>query len=157
MNYLRLIGCIALCQAAGIVGGIFTAQSVRTWYVTLQKPSFAPPNWVFGPAWITLYTLMGIALYLVWQKTDEANVPRAVFIVFGIQLLLNALWSYFFFGLRSPLLGFIEITLLWAAIVATIILLWRISSAAALLLTPYLLWVTFAAALNFSLWRMNTP
>jgi tryptophan-rich sensory protein len=157
MNYLRLIGCIALCQAAGIVGGIFTAQSVRTWYVTLQKPSFAPPNWVFGPAWITLYTLMGIALYLVWQKTDEANVPRAVFIVFGIQLVLNALWSYVFFGLRSPLLGFIEITLLWAAIVATIILFWRISSAAALLLTPYLLWVTFAAALNFSLWRMNTP
>jgi tryptophan-rich sensory protein len=157
MTYLRLIGCIALCQAAGIVGGIFTAQSVRTWYVTLQKPSFAPPNWVFGPAWITLYTLMGIALYLVWQKADEANVPRAVFIVFGIQLVLNALWSYFFFGLRSPLLGFIEITLLWAAIVATIILFWRISSAAALLLTPYLLWVTFAAALNFSLWRMNTP
>jgi tryptophan-rich sensory protein len=157
MNYLRLIGCIALCQAAGIVGGIFTAQSVRTWYVTLQKPSFAPPNWVFGPAWITLYTLMGIALYLVWQKTDEANVPRAVFIVFGIQLVLNALWSYVFFGLRSPLLGFIEITLLWAAIVATIILFWRISSTAALLLTPYLLWVTFAAALNFSLWRMNTP
>lgn len=155
MNFLRLIGCIAICQAAGIIGSIFTAQSVRTWYTTLQKPAFSPPNWLFAPVWITLYTMMGIALYLVWRKSESTDVPSVVFIVFAVQLGLNALWSFVFFGLRSPFWGVVEITMLWLAIITVIILFWKVSQYAALLLVPYLLWVSFAALLNFSLWRLN--
>jgi benzodiazapine receptor len=155
MDILRLIGCIVCCEAAGIIGSIFTAQSVRTWYVELRKPFFSPPNWIFAPVWITLYAMMGIALYLTWQKTETVDVPRAAFIAFIVQLALNALWSFLFFGLRSPLWGFVEITFLWTAIVVTIVLFWKVSNAAALLLIPYLLWVTFAGVLNYSLWHLN--
>jgi len=155
MNFLRLIGCIAICQAAGIIGSVFTAQSVATWYTTLQKPSFSPPNWLFAPVWITLYTMMGIALYLVWRKSESTDIPSVVFILFAVQLVLNALWSFIFFGLRSPFWGFVEITMLWLAILAVILLFWKFSRYAALLLVPYLLWVSFAAILNFSLWRLN--
>ena len=155
MNYYRLIGSIVLCQAAGIIGGIFTAQSVRTWYAELAKPVFSPPNWVFGPVWITLYLMMGVALYLVWQRTGSIKGAPLPFSVFFLQLLLNALWSFVFFGLRSPFWGFIEITVLWASIVTTIWLFRKASVPAALLLVPYLLWVSFAAVLNFSIWRLN--
>lgn len=155
MNFLRLIGCIVICQAAGIIGSIFTAQSVATWYTTLHKPSFSPPNWLFAPVWITLYTMMGIALYLVWRKSESTDIPSVVFILFAVQLVLNALWSFIFFGLRSPFWGFVEITMLWLAILAVILLFWKFSRYAALLLVPYLLWVSFAAILNFSLWRLN--
>lgn len=156
MNTLRLIGCIGVCQLAGIVGAIFTAQSVRTWYTTLQKPAFSPPNWLFGPVWITLYTMMGIALYIVWQKSETVSIPRIAFIAFAVQLLLNALWSFLFFGLQSPLLGFVEISLLWVMIVVTMVLFWKVSVPAGLLLVPYLLWVSFATVLTFSIWRLNT-
>lgn len=146
---------IVLCQLAGIIGGIFTAQSVQTWYVGLTKPFFSPPNWLFGPVWITLYLMMGIALYLVWQKSGSMEASRRMFASFFVQLFLNGLWSFVFFGLRSPFWGFIEITVLWASIVVTIALFWRASVPAALLLVPYALWVTFAAVLNLSLWRLN--
>ena len=155
MNYYRLIGSIVLCQAAGIIGGIFTAQSVTTWYAGLAKPAFSPPNWVFGPVWITLYLMMGVALYLVWQRTGSIKVSPLLFSVFFLQLVLNALWSFVFFGLHSPFWGFIEITVLWASIVTTIALFRKASLPAALLLVPYLLWVSFAAVLNFSIWRLN--
>lgn len=156
MNIFRLAISIAICQAAGIIGAIFTAQSVQTWYAALEKPSFSPPNWLFGPVWITLYTMMGVALYLVWQKSGHMHDSKPVFIVFSGQLVLNALWSFVFFGLRSPFLGLLEITALWGMIMLTILLFWRVSVPAGVLLIPYALWVTFAVVLNFSIWRLNS-
>ena len=155
MNLIRLIICIGVCEAAGMLGGIFTAESVRTWYVGLTKPSFSPPNWLFAPVWIALYALMGIALYIVWEKRSSLEVSAFVFIAFFLQLLLNVLWSFVFFGLRSPLWGFVEIAVLWAAILLTMILFWRISQTAGALLIPYLVWVTFASVLTFSIWKLN--
>jgi benzodiazapine receptor len=155
MNIVRLLGCIGLCEAAGIFGGIFTAQSVRTWYVELNKPSFSPPNWVFGPVWVALYAMMGTALYLVWQQKDAAGGTETAIVVFLVQLVLNAFWSFIFFGLRSPFWGFVEIVVLWVSIAATIVLFWKISATAGALLIPYIFWVTFAGGLNFSLWQMN--
>jgi translocator protein len=155
MNVIRLIGSIALCQLAGIIGSIFTTQSVRTWYPTLTKPSFSPPNWLFAPAWITLYTMMGIALYLVWQKSETTEVSKLTFAMFFVQLILNALWSFIFFGLRSPFWGFVEIMVLWVTIAISLLLFWRVSITAGVLLIPYLLWVSFAATLTFSIWRLN--
>lgn len=143
---------VALCLLAGVVGSIFTSQSVSTWYITLNKPSFNPPNWMFGPVWTVLYILIGISLYLVW--TNKKRTITA-FWVFGIQLALNALWSFLFFGLQSPLSAFIEIIILWAAILATIIIFYRISRPAAYLLIPYILWVSFAAVLNLALVLLN--
>lgn len=155
MNILRLIGSIALCQAAGIVAALATAQSVRTWYPTLAKPSFTPPNWLFGPVWILLYALMGIALYLVWQRAQEGLEVRKALVVFFVQLLLNVLWSFIFFGLQSPFWALIEILVLWLFILATIAIFWKISRAASVLLVPYSVWVTYAAALTYALWRLN--
>jgi translocator protein len=155
MNWIRLIGCIGICEASGVIGSIFTAQSVRSWYVELTKPSFSPPNWIFGPVWITLYAMMGVALYLVWQRSESAEVSLIVFVAFFVQLALNALWSFIFFGMCWPLGGFIEILLLWAAIVLTAILFWRVSATAGLLLVPYILWVSFASVLTYSIWKLN--
>jgi len=117
---LRLIFAILICQLAGAIGSAFTFSSIPTWYASLQKPFFNPPSWLFGPAWLLLYTLMGISLYLIWDKgLKNKNVKLAVKI-FGIQLILNALWTILFFGLRSPFYAFIEIILLWVSIVLTI-------------------------------------
>ena len=138
-----------------MLGSIFTAESVRTWYVGLTKPSFSPPSWLFAPVWIVLYALMGISLYIVWEKSNSLEVPAVVFIAFFLQLLLNVLWSFVFFGLRSPLWGFVEIAVLWVAILLTMILFWRISQTAGALLIPYFVWVTFASVLTFSLWKLN--
>ena len=136
---------------ASAIGGFFTSGSVSTWYVDLVKPSFNPPNWVFGPVWTLLYLFMGIALYLVWIKKKYRNA----FIAFGVQMFLNALWSVLFFGLQNPLLAFIEIIFLWAAILITIIYFYRINKISAYLLIPYILWVSFAAVLNFFLFYLN--
>jgi benzodiazapine receptor len=155
LNYFRLLGCIFLCEGIGIVAGVFTAASVRTWYLTLQKPPFNPPSWVFGPTWTVLYLLMGIALYTIWQTAEGIPEARLAFIMFFVQLVLNALWSFVFFGLRSPLWGFVDIVALWVLILLTIVLFWRISHAAAYLMVPYFFWVTFAGILNFSIWRLN--
>ncbi len=155
MNYIRLIVSIVLCQSAGMIAAILTAQSVQTWYPTLLKPSFNPPNWLFGPVWIVLYLMMGIALYLVWQRSSTGQNVQTAVIFFIIQLVLNAAWSLIFFGLQSPFWAFVEIVVLWVAILITIILFWEISRTASYLLVPYILWVTFAAILNFSIWRLN--
>jgi benzodiazapine receptor len=155
LKLLRLLGCIVLCEAAGLIGGIFTAQSVTTWYVTLAKPSFTPPAWVFGPVWTALYLLMGISLYLVWRNGGEAKERRTALTVFFAQLILNALWSFIFFGLRNPGAAAVEIIVLWACILVTVILFWKLTRSAALLLVPYILWVSFAAVLNFAVWRLN--
>lgn len=157
ISYVRLLGCIVLCEGAGIVAGILTAQSVRTWYPMLHKPWFTPPGWVFGPTWTLLYLLMGISLYIVWTNREVDKGKRTALFIFFIQLTLNPLWSFVFFGLRSLLGGFIEIVALWIFILLTMVFFWRLSRAAAYLLVPYFFWSTFAAVLNFSIWSLNRP
>jgi tryptophan-rich sensory protein len=152
---IKLIISITICEAIGGVGSIFTIPSIPTWYAKLIKPGINPPNWIFAPVWTTLLLLMGIALYIVWEKgKDNKNFKPAIF-AFAAQLALNVLWSFLFFGLKSPLLALLEIILLWIAILATISNFQKISKTAALLLLPYILWVTFAAILNFFIWQFN--
>jgi benzodiazapine receptor len=155
-NLLKLIFSILICQAAGIIGSFFTTSSISSWYSTINKPSFNPPNWIFGPVWISLYIMMGISLYLVWQKSGLQGISiKKAIIFFGIQLALNSLWSIIFFGAHSPMAAFFEIIVLWVFILLTLLEFQKISSPAGWLLVPYLLWVTFASILNFSIWRLN--
>ena len=153
-DILKLGISIVLCQLAGFLGSLFTTPAIPTWYKTLNKPFFNPPNWIFSPVWISLFILMGISLFMVWRRQDHPRFKTAL-IFFFAQLILNVLWSAAFFGLRSPLLGFVDIVLLWVAILLTIQHFLRVSRMAGLLLLPYILWVSFAAVLNFSLWTLN--
>lgn len=155
-NFLKLIGAIVIAELAGVIGGLFTAPAIAGWYAGIARPDFSPPNWVFGPVWTTLYLLMGVALWLVWKNESvDPKTRRSAIAVFFIQLALNSLWSIIFFGLHSIGGALVEIVVLWLAIVATIFLFRKISRPAAWLLAPYLLWVTFAAYLNYSLWMLN--
>ena len=154
-DILKLAISIILCQFAGFVGSLFTTPAIPTWYKTLRKPFFTPPNWIFSPVWISLFILMGISLFMVWRKQDHPRFKTAL-IFFFVQLILNVLWSAAFFGIRSPLLGFVDIVLLWVAILLTIQYFLKVSWMAGLLLLPYILWVSFAVVLNFSLWILNT-
>ena len=142
------------CYGAAAVGGILTSSSVSTWYQTLQKPSFNPPSWVFGPVWTVLYGMMAVAVWLAWRGagSGEARLPLALF---AVQLILNVAWSALFFGLRQPGWALLEICLLWVAIGASLVSFVRISPVAGWLMAPYLLWVSFAAILNLSLWLLN--
>jgi len=155
LNIGKLIVSLAACQAAGIVGGLFTASSIGSWYAGLNKPSFNPPNWVFGPVWITLYVLMGIALYLIWTGDFPGKTKQTAMVLFVIQLVLNMLWTFFFFYLQKPFLGLIEIIVLLVFIVLTMWKFYSLRPAAAYLMVPYFLWVGFAAVLTFSLWDLN--
>ena len=148
---------VGICLLAGVMGSYFTIPNIATWYTTLQKPFFSPPSWVFAPVWTTLYILMGIALWLVWRewKSTENRDARLAFTLFFTQLGLNVLWSFLFFGLRSPLAGMIGIIVLWIAILATIVVFFRISRTAGLLLILYIAWVTAASALNFGVLVLN--
>jgi benzodiazapine receptor len=150
----KLVASLVLCQLAGFLGSLFTTPAIPTWYRALRKPFFTPPNWLFSPAWISLYALMGISLFFVWRRSDHPRFKPAL-IFFFIQLILNILWSVAFFGLRSPLLGLMDIILLWIAILFTILNFFKVSKFAGVLLIPYLLWVGFATVLNFSLWILN--
>ena len=147
-NIFKLIIALVVCQLAGLIGSLFNMNSIPTWYTTINKPFFNPPNWVFAPVWTTLFVLMGISLYLIWKNKLAVRF-------FIIQLILNILWSALFFGLRSPLLAFIEIIVLWIFILLTIIYSYKTSKTAAYLLIPYIAWVTFAAILNFSIVLLN--
>jgi translocator protein len=151
----KLLVSIFICQLAGIIGAVFTFSSIPTWYSTLNKPSFNPPNWIFGPVWTLLFLLMGISLYLIWNRGFNNQSVKIAVIIFAIQLALNIIWSLLFFGLRYPLFAFIEIIMLWLAILITIIKFYNINVTAALLLIPYLLWVSFAAILNYSIYILN--
>ncbi len=154
-NLPKLLIAIGISELAGIVGSVFTIPSITGWYATLTKPELAPPNWIFGPVWVTLYALMGIAAFLVWRKGfDRKNVKIALGIFLG-QLVLNTLWSIIFFSLQSPAGAFVEIVFLWLTILATIIAFAKISKPAGWLLVPYILWVSFAAYLNYSIWILN--
>ena len=151
----KFLLAVLICQAAGGIGSIFTTPAVSSWYAGIKKPSFNPPNWIFGPVWIFLFLLMGVSLYLVWRAGWQQKEVKVAIIVFSAQLVLNIVWSLLFFGLKSPLAAFVEIIILWLAILLTIVKFCKISPVAGLLLLPYIFWVTFAAFLNFSIWRLN--
>jgi len=150
----RLLASLALCFLAEALGGLFTSQSVGTWYLTLQKPVFNPPGWLFGPVWTLLYLLMGLSFYLIWNARNTGMKKTAI-VVFAVQLILNVSWSLAFFGMQSIISGFIIIVSLWLAIGLTIYRFRQISRLAAGLLLPYLVWVSFAAILNYALWSLN--
>jgi len=154
IHFFRLIASLIICQLAGTIGSIFTAPAITRWYSTLQKPAFNPPNWIFSPVWIFLYLLMGVTLYILWQNLPKREAKVAL-VFFAVQLGLNILWSVIFFGLEMPMLAFFEIIILWVFILLTMVKVSRISRAAVYLLLPYILWVCFAAVLNFFLWRLN--
>ena len=154
-KWLVFISCVVGPLAVGYLSGMSTADSVRTWYVGLAKPSFNPPSWVFGPVWTLLYLSMGGAAFLVWNSGTDRRIVRLGLLWFGAQLIANGLWSLLFFGLRNPGIAFLEILLLLAMIVLTTRLFWSQSRAAGLLMLPYIAWVGFAAILNFSIWRLN--
>ena len=151
----KLVSSIILCQAVGMIGSIFTKPAILSWYVSLKKPFFTPPDWVFAPVWVILYILMGVAAFFVWRKGWPQKQTRSALILFGVQLILNVLWSFMFFGLRSPLAGLIEISILSVALLFTIQSFLQISRIAGLLLIPYFLWVAFASGLNLSIWVLN--
>jgi translocator protein len=139
-----------LVLAAALFGSMFTPGA---WYASLEKPSWNPPSSVFGPVWTILYVMIAIAGWLAWRNRDRSRLPIALW---GGQLLLNALWSWLFFGLEQPGVAFVDIVILWLLIAAFIVAAWRISRAASLLFVPYALWVGFASALNFAIWRLNS-
>ncbi len=150
-----MIGCAVLCLAAGGVGSVFTRHKIPGWYKGLRKPSFNPPNWIFGPVWTLLYLLMGAALYRVWSLHDYVAGRNTALGFFFIQLFLNAFWSYVFFGMQALWLAFRELVALWVFIALTIMQFQRLDAASAWLLAPYLAWVTFAGLLNYAIARLN--
>jgi translocator protein len=154
MKILPAIISILIAQTAGIIGSVFTASSVQTWFETITKPAWNPPGWLFGPVWITLYTLMGIAAYLVWQQKDAPGTKIALWI-YSVHLVFNALWSILFFGLKNPGLAFAEIIVLLFLILLTTILFWKINPIAGWLMVPYITWVLFASVLNYTIWQLN--
>ncbi len=154
-NIGKLVIAIMICELAGVVGSVFTYPSIPTWYASLQKPSFNPPNWLFAPVWLILFALMGVSAYLVWSKGLESKGVKVALFIFVVQLVLNMLWSIVFFELRSIFYGFVVIIVLWIAIMLTITAFVRVSRKAGTLLLPYILWVSFASALNYYIWLLN--
>ncbi len=148
---MALAGWVAVTFAVAAVGGFFRPGE---WYAHLQKPAWNPPGWIFGPVWTALYTIMAVAAWLVWNRGGLAR-QRAALSLFLVQLLFNALWSPLFFGLHHPGLAFVDLVLLWLALVVTVITFWKTRRLAGALLLPYLAWVTFAGALNFTIWQLN--
>ena len=155
-RYTKILICVASCLAIGFLSGQVTKDAIVTWYPTIIKPSFNPPNWVFAPVWSMLFTFMGVASGLVWNKIESnREVVKKALIFFVIQLALNSLWSYLFFGLQNPLLALIEIVLLWLMIYETYNQFVKINKIAAYLFIPYLAWVSFAMILNANIWWLN--
>lgn len=154
-KFLKLIVSEVICFGAAALGTLFTISAIPTWYSTLNKPLFSPPNWLFGPVWTLLYFLMGISLYLIWKKGTKNKKVREALMIFGVQLFLNAIWSPIFFGAKNLLLALFVIILMWMFIVKTIGVFKPINKMSAYLLYPYLAWVSFASVLNFSVWMLN--
>jgi translocator protein len=153
-SWIGLCVFLAVCFAAGAIGGAVTSPKIGNWYAALAKPSWNPPDWVFGPIWTALYCCMAVAGWLVWRQggLSQALWPLTLF---GVQLVLNVFWSCLFFGLQSPGLAFVELIVLWTAIAATMVMFWQRTMIAGILLLPYLAWVAYAGVLNFALWRLN--
>ncbi len=152
---LKLIVSLILCQLPGLIGSFFTLQAIPNWYAYLNKPILNPPNWLFAPVWTLIYLSLGISFFLIWQSNQSQIKKKMAYYVFFVQLILNAFWSIFFFGLRSPLLALIEIIFLWIIIAWNIKLFYQLHRLAGLILIPYLLWVTFATYLTFSIFLLN--
>lgn len=152
MSISGLIGWILVSFAAAAVGGI--AARPGAWYASINKPSWNPPDWVFAPVWTVLFILMGVAAWLVWSRRGEVPVGLAL-TLFGVQLLLNTLWSWLFFGWHLPGAAFAEVLVFWVMILLTLLAFWQIRPLAGALLLPYLVWVGFASFLNYTLWRLN--
>ncbi len=181
MNFnkaIKLLVSIIICELAGFAGSIFTTPEINNWYKLLNKPGFNPPSWIFAPVWTTIFILMGVSLYLVWAKKfvvkNELKLSKKkawnpwsqkflygkwqkanIMLIFAVQLALNVVWSIIFFGLHNPGVAFFELLMLWVAIIYTIINFYRVSKNAALLLLPYVIWVSFAAILNYFIWILN--
>jgi tryptophan-rich sensory protein len=151
-SIVSLLVLIAISFIPALIGSQFMPGE---WYAQLRKPSWTPPGYLFGPVWSLLYLSMGVAAWLVWKRGGFAGAPAAL-TLFLIQLAFNGLWSWLFFGLLRPDLAFVDIAILWCLIVATGVAFWHQSTVAGILMIPYLVWVSFAALLNFSIWRMNT-
>lgn len=145
-NLFKIIIAIVACELVGVLGSLFTTPAIGSWYAFLEKPSFSPPNWLFGPAWTLLYALMGVAIALVWPRLSK---------LFVLQLLVNGVWSFLFFGLHNPLLGLADIAVLWVLILVLLAKFYRLNKTSFWLFVPYFLWVSFATALNFFVWRLN--
>jgi tryptophan-rich sensory protein len=156
MNWFQLIGAIVLCQAAGILGAFFTVKAIPAWYAKLKKPSFNPPNWIFGPVWTVLYTLMGVVLYRLWQLEPGTDGRFLALFLFFLQLALNALWTPIFFGLRALWPALIEVLLMLAAIIVVTLQLTRVDMVSAWLMAPYIVWVSFATRLNYAYAKLNS-
>lgn len=153
-KWIKLIACILICQLAGIIGSLFTISSITSWYAKLYKPTFIPPDWLFGPVWLILYTLMGISLYLIWNEKSKSKI-KIPLTLFFIQLVLNVLWSIMFFGFQLIFYGLVEIIIMWVYIAQTMFSFYRISRKASLILVPYIAWVTIATLLNYFVWILN--
>jgi tryptophan-rich sensory protein len=154
-DFIKLLTAVISCELVGILGAIFTTQSIPTWYAQLNKPPFSPPNWLFGPVWTLLYLLMGISFYLIWKQESKKKSRKQAIQLFLIQLGMNFVWSPIFFGLRDPLFGLVIIVSMWWFIVATIRAFFPLSKTAAYLLIPYILWVSFATILNAAIVVLN--
>jgi translocator protein len=154
-DILKLVLSLSIPQLAGLLGAIFTRSSLSNWYRYLEKPSFNPSGRFIAVVWTALYVLMGLSSFLIWRKGLNHPRVKGALAIYGVQLSINILWSWAFFYLRSPLAGLLVIPVLWTSILATIIKFRRISRAAAMLLIPYLIWVSFAGYLNYAIWRLN--
>jgi len=153
---IALIVSLAICFAVAGIGSWVTAGGLREWYPSLAKPSWNPPNWIFGPVWSTLFAMMAVSAWLLWEQRERTGAHRALGL-FALQLALNFAWSGIFFGVRQPGWALVEIVVLWVAIAATIAASWSVDRRASALLIPYLGWVAFASFLNLTLWRLNSP
>ena len=156
-SVVKVIISILACFSAGAIGSLFTFKAIPTWYPGLKKPKYTPPNRIFGPVWTTLYILMGLSIYLIWEHGLSTDGVLLAFILFFVQLLFNALWSIIFFGMKSKGGGVIVIIVLWLLILATIITSFQVSIWAGIFLIPYILWVSVAIYLNVGIWLLNKP
>ena len=152
---MKLFVSLLITLSVGIIAGLFTRTAVHGWYALANKPSFNPPNWLFGPVWTILYIMMGIALWLVWKTEAEKTIKQTALILFAVQLMLNFIWSFIFFYYQQTGWALADIILLWLAILCTIIWFNKITSTAAWLLVPYIFWVSFASLLNYYIWQHN--
>ena len=155
-NILKLVIAIAIPLIVGSTSGFFTITGVESWYQTIQKPSWNPPSWIFGPVWTSLYIMMGIALFLIWKSPMSSDVKRTAILLFAIQLVLNFFWSFIFFNQHQIGWALVEIIAMWLLILLTIFAFAKINTTAAWLLVPYISWVSFASILNFTIWKLNT-
>lgn len=154
-NIVKAIIAIAIPLMVGATSGFFTISGVESWYQTIQKPSWNPPNWIFGPVWTTLYVMMGIALFLVWKEDTSEELKKIAIALFAVQLTLNFFWSFIFFNQQQPGWALVEIIAMWFFLLLTIFAFAQVNKTAAWLLVPYISWVSFATILNYTIWQLN--